>query len=343
MNPDTNNADATTTPAEEPTPTPVVEPTPTTEVPTPESAPSVEPAPVTETPAPVAPVTPVPGVTPSPFTAETPQSPQAPQPAKPSKAKKIILIASIAAGVVILAIIALVVFLALTTVSKKDYRDAAVQLNTISEENSTLSSSVSSLGYDTGDVSDSTFNDDMQDAETSIAKIKSENVELGKLKAVRVGDGAKYYKTFNDKLTAYLAYGSDLVTSVKALRPAMVTCNKVNDAEDTAATVTALKDCSNALGNVSNLPNAEIKTYVSTLKDGYANYASTYESMAALTDPYGDQYDQYQTLRDKMYSIQDTISKASTTFSDALDKRDTDLSVKDSANALGNFLTAKQQ
>jgi len=317
---DPNNTDTTNTPAEGVTPVPE----PTTE------APQAEPVTPVDQTNPVNPVTPV--------------SPAASTGApKPSNNRKIILIAAIAGGVVLLAAIALVVFLLLTSVSKQDYRDAARQFNKVGSASSSLYSDVSMLGYATGSTSDSTFNSDVADTEESIAKLKSENETLSKMKAVRVGEGAKLYNAFNDKLKAYLAYGEDLLTSVKNLRPAMVTCDKVSDASEANARVAALKACSSALSGVTDLPNAEFKTFVSTVAKSYQDYADTYESISALSNPYGNQYDQYKALRDKVYEIQDTISNASDDFSDALEKRDDELSVKDSANKLADFLTDKQK
>lgn len=355
MNPNTDPSN--TPPAEDTTPTPtpdlqaepVVEATPSS-VPAPEEAPvapvespAAIPTPDATTPNPVlgsAPVTPADPLAPA---AATFVASGAPAPKK-SNTNKIILIASIVGGVVILGIIAVVLFLMFTTVSKQDYRDAAVQFNDVSRASSALTTSASTLGRSaSGSTTDATFQESLKSSQDAITKIETENDELSKLKAVRVGEGATLYKTFNDKVDAYVAYAKGLVTSVENIRPAMVVCDKVSDANDAAARVTALKACSTALGDVKELPNSSFKKFVDEIKTAYASYATIYEGISALTSPYGAQYEQYKTLRDSMYETQDKITAASKEFSSSLTASDKEFSVKESADALGAYLTEQQR
>lgn len=276
----------------------------------------------------------------TPFTAGTPPV----EPPKQSNTKKIILIAAIAGGAILLAVIGFVVFLLLTTVSKEDYAKAATAFNEVSRANSDLTSDVTTLSYSTSaNVDDGEFEEGLSETEASIEKIKTENEELSKLKAVKVGEGAKLYDAFDKKLEAYLGYGSGLVTSVKNLRPALLKCGGVSDASDAAGRIAAMKTCSTALGEVNDIPNEQFKTFVSSLKDSYAEYATVYEKISALSNPYGSQYEQYKTLRDQMYAVQDKISDASSTFSDAMDAEDEKYSVKPEADALAKFLTESQR
>lgn len=327
------------------------------------AAPAAPEAPVTpEAPAPVepttpvapeAPVTPAAPAAPNLFAAAgTPEAPAAPQtpgfaptPASqaPGSKNKIVLIAAIVGGAVLLAIIGVVAYFMLTSVSKQDYQEATRQYNKVSVASAGLTSDVASVSYSISGDDDAEFNEAVKEAEDSIAEIKTENEALSKMKAVRVGDGAKLYGTFNDKVKNYLAYATDLIDSVKNLRPAMATCAKVSDATDTASRVAALKGCSSELQGVTDIPNAEMKTFIGTIATAYGDYASIYEQISALSNPYGSQYEQYKALRDKMYDVQDKISEASSTLSDSLEKRDDEMSVKDSAKALGDFLTEKQK
>lgn len=321
-------AETTDTPADAPAPV--------------DTATSVEPA------APAAAETPAFGTQPaapeaapaSVFSATTGSAPQAP---KQKDTKKLILIAAIAGGVVLLAVIAFVLYSLFMTVSKEDYRDAARQFNQVSSASSALTSDARTLGYSASSASDDSFEESVAEAEESVATLKTENEELSKLKAVRVGEGGKLYNAFNDKLEAYTAYASELVTSVKNLRPALAVCNNVSDAEDATARVAALKECSTALSEVKDVPNAQFKTYVDAISKAYGDYATVYEQIAALSNPYGSDYEQYKTLRDQMYEVQDTISEASDTFSESLKARDDELSVKDSADALADYLTDQQK
>lgn len=292
---------------------------------------SAAPATPTETPTPVATGS-VFGVT-----------PVADVPVKNPKNKKPLIIAAIIAGIVVLAGIAALLFFLFTTVSKQDYAAAATQYNKVSTANSKYTSEVSTLTSSASRADDTTFNDNVKAAEDATATLKTENDAFGKLKAVRVGEGGKLYTEFNTKLSAYTSYGSEVITSVKAVRPALVKCDAVSDAKDATSRVAALKACSAAYNDVGDIPNAEFKAYIDLIKGKYADYATTYESIAAVSDPYGANYSQYKTLRDKMYNIQDSISAASKDFTANQNKREGELSIKDSANALGDYLEKQQK
>ena len=220
---------------------------------------------------------------------------------------------------------------------------AVQQYNKVSSASAALDTDMSNLGDSYGSVSEVTFNENLTKAQNSINTIKTENESFAKMKAVRVGEGATLYTTFNNKLTTYLAYGNDLISSVKNLRPAMVVCDKVGDADSADARISEMKNCATSLGNAKDLPNAEFKTFVGEMKGAYTKYATTYEKMNALTDPYGSQYEEYKTLRDELYATQDAISASTKTFTDALAKHDDEVSVKDAANALGDYLEANQR
>lgn len=330
-------------PVQEEAPTPFAAPAPETpevpasQGPTPFGGASDPVSPFAAAPAPEVPATPVAAAPIAPATNPVSQG------GGKGNGKKLAIILGSIGGVILLALIGAILYFTLGSVTKEDYRDAAKQFNNVQIAGTAFYSDVSSLSYSLRDEDDTTFNDDLKAAQESIDKVRAENETLSKLKAVRVGDGAKLYKTFNDKLDQYLTNGGELIESVKQLRPAMLTCAKISDATDANARVTALKTCSTALGQVGDLPNEQFKTYAAALKDNYAAYATTYEKIAALTNPYGSQYDEYKTLRDQMYDTQDKISAASKTFTSDLDKRDKEVSVEDSSKALANYLNEQQR
>lgn len=265
-----------------------------------------------------------------------------PQPPKKSN-KKLITILSIVAGVLLLAIGGYLVYATLTSVSKQDYQAAASQYSKVSSVSSSLTSDVSSLSYSTSGSSDETFDEAVKDVEASIAELKTENEALGKLKAVKVGEGAKKYNEFNEKLETYLTYGQGLLTSVSNLRPALVICRAATTASDTTARVAAIEKCATALEGVKDVPNAEMKTYVAALTDGYKEYATLYKQVAALSNPFGAQYEEYKALRDKVNAVQEKISDASDTFSDAMEAKGDEVSVKEKADALRAYLIEQQK
>lgn len=349
MNPDTDPNN--TPPVEGSTPTPTPAPDATPAVPaTPSPVPSNEQVPTAPTeslavaPAPdTAPADPAAPIASAAPVAEPLAAPVAPAP-KNKNTKKIILIASIVGGLVILGTIAAILFTLFTSVSKEDYRDAAVQFNEVGRSSATLTSSASTLSRSANaSAPEATFQESLKSSQEAIAKIEAENEEFSKLKAVRVGEGAELYKAFDAKVDAYLAYVKGVITSVENLRPAMVVCGNLSDARDVPARAAALKTCSAALGDVKDIPNPAFKKFADELKTSYASYAKTYEEIAALANPLGADYEEYKKLRDSTYDSQDKINDATKEFSASITASNNELSVKDSANALGDYLTAQQR
>lgn len=301
---------------------------------TPQSQPT-EPQPTVPPVTPTQPTTEPTPVETAPVTPSTPPSPS------PENKKKLLILAGIA-GVVILAIIAVIVFFAMNSVSKQDYADAARQFNAVSRASSALTTDVSALNRSVSREG-GTFDEDVKEIEESFATLKTENEKLGGLKAVRVGEGGELYKTFNDKVKAYVANGEQILASVKNLRPALLDCASVNSTTDAAARVAAMKECSTSLGEVKDIPNPEFKTFIDKLKTGYSNYATEYEKLSAITSPFGANYEQYKAQREKLTAAQTSISDATKEFQDAVEKSDDQLSVKDSADALGDYLNEQQR
>lgn len=280
----------------------------------------------------------------APFANGTPVMAGAPAP-KNSKNKKIALIVGIVAGVVILAVLAVTIFMALTAVSKDDYRAAAKQFNEVSRANSKLNTAASGLGGFAagGGSAQAKYEEALTNARESVDGLKTSNEELGKLKAVRVGEGADHYKAFDEKVDAYVQYATDLVASVEGIRPAMLACSEVPSAANNDARLVAIKACAADLGEVKDLPNADFTKFVSELKKGYDSYATIFEQMNALTSPSGAQRAQYMTLRTSLYEAQDGITAASKEFSAALNASDDKHSVKDTAKVLADFLNEQQR
>lgn len=306
-----------------------------------------QPEPTDQTPATETPVTPA-GPTPAnPFEQTTPATTSSTGGVTPGQKKpvnkKLIAIIGGAVGVILLAIVGVAVFLALTTVSKEDYRAATLQYNEVSRSSSALTREVSSLSSGLSRSTDAEFAASAKEVEEALATLRDENKKLGGEKAVTVGEGKELYTTFNTKLSAYTAYADELMTSVKSLRPAMVVCEKISDEKDNAGRVTALKACSTALGDVKDLPNAEFKTFVGVLQKSYSDYATAFEKTAALTAPFGAQNAEYRALRDQATEAQKNITTASREFSSALGERDKEMSVKESADALAKYLTEQQR
>lgn len=252
------------------------------------------------------------------------------------KKKLIILLASIG-GVILLAVIGLLVYLSLTTVSREDYRAAATQFNEVSSANTALNRTVSSLSRSTSSTDQAEFNEAVSEVESAINTIKTENEELGKLKAVRVGQGGELYNTFDKKLDDYIAYANGLVASVKPLNPALAKCDAIGDASGNDARLNAVRDCSTALNQVGELQNPSFNEFITTMKAEYAKFATAFDKAVNGSS------DEARTARSEVLDIQRNIRTATTKFSTALRESDDEKSVRDDARALADYLNEQQR
>jgi len=257
--------------------------------------------------------------------------------------KKLVRIAAIVGGALLLAIIGALVYASIATVSAKDYQEAVTQYNKASVANSALASDVAQLTSNLGTDSDEEFKTSLTEAEKSLVELKDESAKLGELKAVRVGEGKDLYTTFDTKMATYVTYAGDIIESVKKAQPAIAVCDKVKSAPDKVTGLAALQDCSTKLTAVGDLPNAEFKAYIASIGDLYAKYAVNYQGLADLTDPFGAQYERYKTYRDGLSATTKGLSTASKDYTAAIKKHNDEVSVKDSAQALGKYLSEQQK
>jgi len=262
--------------------------------------------------------------------------PAQPLPSNGKTKKLIILISIIVGAVVVLGVIAIVV-LSMFMVSKKDYRDAATQYNVVASASSDFRSDASSLQYSTSSsTTDTVLANNIDSIKTSVIKLQDQNKKLSALKAVRIGEGKKLYDTFNTKLTAYTVYADNLATSLQSVHPALKACS-----DSTLKGVALLNSCVDAINKVGTMPDADIKAYVTVLQTQYVALQGVTTQLTALTDPYGKQYEQYKSLRDQGYAIQDKMSAASKDLSSNAAKHAKEVDPADQANALGDFLVKK--
>jgi len=264
-----------------------------------------------------------------------------PQPGGGSK--KGLIIGLIAGGVGLLVVVIVAVLLVVSmSVSKEDYTAAYEQYADVSSANRTLSGKVSLLQYGLNSGTDTSFNNDAEAARDATKDLKKENDELGELKAMKTGEGKEKYRAFSEKIEAYTKYVDEMVVSLKDARGAIGECSNTTVSPSKAVEVRAAVDaCVTALEGIGSTPNGDIKEYANSLKDQYKNLSSIIVKLAAIKDPYGDQYDQYKTLRDQVYDIQDKVRAAGTDFRSNLGKHLGQVDPKDAADDLGEFLLEK--
>lgn len=257
-----------------------------------------------------------------------------------SNNKTLFLILGIIGGVLVLGGILLAVFFMFFSVSKSDYRSAYGQMSELSSANSALNMEISTLHYGLSST-ETKFKNDAQAVEEAIEKVRKENEKLAELKAVKVGEGKKRYGAFNEKLGSYLKYTEDATKSLRDLYGAAKPCDGDVDTSDVAAYKAALNKCILALKEVGNTPNEDVKTYVKSLTTEYENLSSIIDKLSTITSPYGSQYDEYRSLRDQTYKVQDNIRNSYTDFRSNIEKHAKEVSVKDQADDLSEFLGEK--
>ena len=274
--------------------------------------------------------------------APAPQPSVAPQPSAPAPLnKKLIMWIGIGVGALLLVGATIAIIVAIFSVSKDDYRKAYSQMSEVSSANYDLNSKISSIQYGLTSSTDTKFKNDVKAAEEAVEKVRSENKELSELKAVKVGEGKKQYDEFNKKLDTYLTFTSDALKSISDIRDASVTCDKAGSgtSSSAASVKSALDECVTAFKKVGDTPNEDVKAFVKKMVTEAENLASLMAKMAEITDPYGDQYDQYKAIRDQVYDAQDNMRDAQTDFRSNFEKHTKEVDVKDVADDLGDFLS----
>lgn len=245
----------------------------------------------------------------------------------------------IAGAAIVLIVAAVIAFSQFGSASREDYVSAGETYSSVSSANSIANTNISILTSGIATETDAKFNDEYQNAETALADLKAKNEELGKEKAFNAGEGKTIYEEFDKKLNEYIAYAEEMMASAKAMRPAMVVCNKVNGTTEAEARVAALKECATALdGAKDSISESNAKTYITALATEYSNYANVQEKINAITDPYGEQFEEYKTLRDQRIATQTKISDARRDYNSNNLARSSEVSPKSAADNLRDFL-----
>lgn len=267
-----------------------------------------------------------------------------PAPSGTPKGNKGLIIGLVVGGaLLVVGSVIAVVLVMLLSVSRSDYSKAYSQLNEVASANSKLSSQVSGLQYGMKYDTDTKFSNDLEEAQAIIEETRTKNKELSELKAVRVGEGKKKYQAFDKKLNEYMSFSSTALKSFGDVRKAAKPCDESSNqaASDTASLKSLLNECVEALDKISDTPDLDVKKYVGTLKTEMEKLSSLIDKLSAITNPYGDQYDQYKVLRDQVYDVQDAVRDSATDFSSNFEKHAKEVNPKNAADDLEKFLYEK--
>ncbi len=242
----------------------------------------------------------------------------------------------------LLVVVATVSFALLSAVSKEDYAKALTQYNAVAEVVESFDAQVGTVVSVVKYGSDDEYNAEIVKLDQLTTQLKDENKAFNGMKAVRFGEGRKFYGPFKHTMNDYLAYSKELVDTVKQGRPMFAACAKVSNAPTVDEQIDTMNKCVVALGDVGTLPEKNSAIWVEGLKEQYQAHVEVSTAITKLTDPFGAQYDQYKTLQAKKYTIEDQIKAINTTFASAMNARDDEVSVKATAEALKAFLSKQQ-
>ncbi len=260
---------------------------------------------------------------------------------KKSKTGLIIGLVAGGIGLVVLVIIAIVVVVSMLSVSKKDYLSAYNQYSELRKASFSVDTGLITVGsFSSG--TDTSFKNASDEVKESLGKMEAENKKLSGLKAVKTGEGKELYTKLNTKLSSYMKYAGDKVVSMEKFRPAYSKCDEMSSTDrDTAAVKTALAGCVAALKSISDVPDADLKSFIETLAEQQEKLLAITEKIEAIKNPYGSQYDEYSALRKQVYEISSAVSDAGTDFRSNSNKKAKDVDFRDEAKALSDFLSSK--
>ena len=302
------------------------------------------PQPAVQTPA--APVAPAPEAVP----AGAPQPPQAPK----SRKKLIILLSSIGGAVLLLAAAVTLYLIFLAPPSKEDYREAKAQYDKVMAAASDLEGFTddSTALTDVETASEEEVASLVKDARDDIEAIKKENETLGSLRAVRVGDGKELYEAFDAKLSAYVTFYGDLVTTMENVAPSIRECSKGAESIGSTSSYTSQKEyaqkyvsvysrCAELYKGVS-APNATFAAFLTKAAKLYDSLASIFDRLSTMDLSSGTSSAGYSSVMSEIYSLQQDAKDAT----DELEKEGTasekEYSISETGDALSALLVAKQ-
>lgn len=252
--------------------------------------------------------------------------------------KKLIIGVSAGVGALVVVIVAVVVFIAMTSVSKTDYRTAYERLSDIQRESN--STDLSYTGFDS-DTTASDVDKYRDKAKQAMQKVDGELNDLSKLKAIKNDKEAKLrYDKLDKALDETTKALDNSMNAVKDILPLITAKSTVSDVDydtsDAKSYYKALADSYNSLAETAKKTKASDEDLQGNLKD----LATASTDMANY---YQDKADDKDVSYSTYTKASNKFTKASRNISDALTDLTKDLSDKgkalgDAANSLQRYL-----
>lgn len=256
-----------------------------------------------------------------------------------SKTKNLLVIVG-GAGAIIIG--ALLIYGILVTPARQPYREALTQYENVNRANDQLNAA--GAGLNAGAATDEAFNKSIATAQAAVKSLQIENEALAKQEVLKDGEGKAAYDVFNKKLQAYIVYNDNVLVSMQKVRPVLFECNQNGSAiDENEASVVAIRDCAEKLGQQTDVPDADYKNLASTFKDQYLALANILAQIVALPDPKGADAAQYQALVDQLSQATDELSATSTAFTKSVQQHRNEVLPVNASKQLEGYLTGKSR
>lgn len=251
-----------------------------------------------------------------------------------SRTKSMLVIMGII-GAVIIGV--LLVYGILVTPQRQPYRDALAQYENVERANAALT--VAGANLNANKATDEAFEENIETAQAAVTSLNTEIEALGKEEVLTNGEGKDRYDAFVEKMQTYMTYNETILASMLKVRPVLYDCNqKMANISESAASVTAIRDCAAQLDQLENISDSDYAQLVNLFKQQYRELALVIEQMATLKDSEGTDTAQYKTLEGQRTQIINDVSTTSSDFARSVQQHRQQILPTDASKGLEDYL-----
>lgn len=249
-----------------------------------------------------------------------------------SSKKPLIIVITI--GLVV--ITALLIYGILVTPARQPYRDALAQYN-----NTNAALSRTNVSLNAGGASDEEFEKGLEAVKASFVSLDTENKALSKTTVLTDGEGKALYVKYDKDLKAYATYNTNVLESMKKVRPVLHSCSAAMDEVTVDAQgAGVIRACADKMQAATDVPDEDYKKLAEDFQKSYAELATILEQMASISDKNSAEY---QQLSEQRSEIVNNFSEASTAFSKSVQAKRKAILSTSSANDLKVYLEEKSR
>lgn len=249
-----------------------------------------------------------------------------------SSKKTLVIIVAIGLAIVT----GLLIYGILVTPARQPYRDALVQYT-----NTNTALSRTNVSINSSTASDEEFEKSIDTAKASLESLETENEALAKQAVLTEGEGKALYVAYDKDLKTYVTYTSDVLESMRKVRPVLHDCSaQMGTVTASAEGASVMRTCANKMQAASDVPDADYKQLAVAFQKHYSDLAATFEQMAATANTSSAEYQSLSSQRDE---IVENFSEASTEFSKNVQQHRKEILSTRTANDLKVYLEEKSR